>query len=171
MAHWPKALVAALGAVTLAAGATVSAGAHEGDTLVSFDSMTPVTGAAVGAVNDRGITGGGKPWVIASGAGRVDRQGHVHVTVTGLVIPVAPLNGTNPIPQFKATLSCLTPHGIVNVSTGLFDATPAGDSTIDGTVSLPHPCWRPIVFVGNAGGAWFAMSNAGERSQDDEDGH
>ena len=166
MRYSRRILVAAAGALTLALAGTVSAAAGDGNRLVSFDSMTPVTGAAVGTVNDRGITGGGKPWAITSGTGSVDRQGHVHVAVTGLVIPVAPFNGINPIAQFKATVSCVTPHGIVNVSTGLFAATPAGDSTIDDTVSLPHSCWDPIVFVGNAGGAWFAMSNANERDQD-----
>jgi hypothetical protein len=169
MAYLRRALVAAIGAATLAAAGTLSAAAGEGNSLVSFDSMTPVTGAAVGTVNDRGITGGGKPWVITSGTGSVDRQGHVHVSVSGLVIQVAPFNGVNPIGQFKATVSCLTPHGVVNVSTGLFTATPSGDSTIDDTVSLPHPCWDPIVFVGNAGGAWFAMSNANQRDQDEDD--
>ena len=169
MAHWRMALVAATGALSMFAAGTVGAGAREGDTLVSFDSMTPVTGAAVGTVNDRGITGGGKPWAITSGTGSVDRQGDVHVSVSGLVIPVAPFNGVNPIAQFKATVSCVTPHGVVNVSTGLFAATPSGDATIDGTVSLPHPCKDPIVFVGNAGGAWFAMSNANERDQDEDE--
>jgi len=166
MGYWRRTLVAAAGALTLATAGTLTATADGGNSLVSFDSMTPVTGAAVGTVNDRGIVGGGKPWTITSGTGTVDRQGHVHVSVSGLVIPVAPFNGVNPIAQFKATVSCVTPHGIVNVSTGLFAATPAGDSTIDDTVSLPHPCWDPIVFVGNAGGAWFAMSNANERDED-----
>jgi hypothetical protein len=135
-------------------------------TLVEFDSMTPVTGAAVGTVNDRGITGGGKPWVIKSGRGEVDRNGAVDVYVRGLVIPVAPFNGTNPIASFKATVSCLTPGGVVNVSTGLFHANSHGDSQIHGSVRLPKVCVDPIVFVGNAGGAWFAMFNSEEDGED-----
>ena len=133
--------------------------------ILQFDSMTPVTGAAVGTVNDRGIIGGGKPWVITSGSGEVDRDGSVHVSVSGLVIPVAPFNGTNPVAAFGATVSCITPHGIVNVRNGTAPASPAGDATIDGTVTLPHPCKDPILFVTSPGGAWFAMSNA-----EDEEG-
>ena len=153
-------LVATVGGLSLVAAGASTAAAHDGGSLVEFDSMTPVTGAAVGAVNDRGIKGGGLPWVITSGRGEVDRRGHVEVTVRGLVLAAGPLAGTNPITSFKATVSCITPGGVVNVTTGLFPASSTGDSTIVDTVNLPHPCKQPIVFVGSPGGAWFAMSNA-----------
>src|SRR3982075_3554205 len=93
-------LVAGVGAVSLVGAGAIGVSAHEGRTLVEFDSMTPVTGAAVGAVNDRGIKGGGAPWVIKAGRGAVSRNGEVHVTVRGLVIPIAPFNGTNPVAKF-----------------------------------------------------------------------
>jgi hypothetical protein len=160
MAYCRRFLVAAIGAASLLGVSAVSVGADGGgDRLIQFDSMTPVTGAAVGTVNDRGIIGGGLPWAITSGTGSVDRQGDVSVTVTGLVIPVPPFNGTNPAPVFKATVSCITPHGVVNVSTANFPADNAGNSTINGHVQLPHPCKAPIVFVAQATGAWFAESN------------
>jgi hypothetical protein len=84
--------------------------------------------------------------------------------VRGLVIPVAPFNGTNPVGFFKAIVSCLTPHGVVNVSTASFPASTTGNSDIEGKVDLPHPCMEPIVFVASAAGQWFAMSNA-ERNE------
>lgn len=121
--------------------------------------MTPVTGAAVGAVNDRGITGGGKAWQITSGSGEVGSDGSVNVTVHGLVLV---LTGANPIGAFGVTVSCVTPHGaIVNLHTGTAAATAAGDATISGTLNgpLPHPCLHPILFVTSPTGAWFAMSN------------
>jgi hypothetical protein len=154
-------LVGVVGALSLVGLGSVSVGAHS-DTLLEFDSMTPVTGAAVGAVNDRGLTGGGLPWVIRSGRGEVDASGDVDVRVKGLVIPVAPLNGTNPVPFFRATVSCLTPGGTVNVSTGLFPASSEGDAKIDGHVTLPATCNHPEVFVVSPGGAWFAMSNGSD---------
>jgi hypothetical protein len=163
MAYWRRLVVAGVGALTvLSAGAVSAAADGRGDSLVSFDSMTPVTGAAVGTVNDRGIKGGGFPWAITSGVGSVDHQGDVSAMVKGLVIPVAPFNGKNPVPVFKAVVSCITPHGVVNVSTGNFPASMAGDSTIHATVDLPHPCKDPEVFVGaTIGGTflWFAESN------------
>ena len=164
MGYLRKLLVASVGAVSLIGAAGVSAGAHDRDTLVEFSSMTPVTGSAVGTVNHRGITGGGLPWAIKSGRGEVDRQGNIELKVKGLVIPVTPFNGTNPVAQMAATLSCLTPNGIVNVSTlpQTFPADAAGDVTIVGSVKVPHPCREPIVFVTSPGGAWFAKSSSDE---------
>jgi hypothetical protein len=165
MANFRRLLVAVIGAVSLVGAGTVSVAAHDGGTLVEFDSMTPVTGAAVGAVNDRGITGGGKAWAITSGSGEVDRQGNVEVQVTGLIIPAL---GKNPLGSFRATVSCVTPHGVMNVTTDPATTTGAsGDAMIRAKVALPHPCKDPIVFVVNGtasasgGFAWFAMSNVG----------
>ena len=169
MTHFRRLLVAVLGAVSLVGAATASVGAHEGGTLVEFDSMTGVAPSVVGTTNDRGITAGGAPWVITSGSGEVDRQGNVHVEVTGLIIPIL-TPPRNPVAAFSATVSCITPGGVVNVRTGSFPASMAGNSTIDGTVDLPHPCKDPIVFVGvtrtNGTFAWFAMSNAEEDDKD-----
>ena len=101
--------------------------------------------------------------MITSGTGELDHNGHLHVSVTGLVIPVAPFNGTNPLTQFAAVVSCLTPkQGIVNLLTAPVATGPAGDATIDTTVALPRGCHQPEVFVTSAGGAWFAMSNPEE---------
>ena len=164
MAYLRRLLVGVIGAVSLVGAGSISVGAHDGGTLVGFDSMTGVTAAGVNLVNDRGIAAGGKPWVITSGSGEVDRQGNVEVKVRGLVIPVAPFNGTNPVKSFMATVSCLTPHGVVNVTTGAVGTGSTGDATINATVALPHPCKHPLVFVGttNTAGAfvWFAVSNS-----------
>ena len=159
-------LVGFVGILGLVAAGTASASAHESHPLLEFSSMTPVTGAAVGAVNDRGITGGGKPWAITSGSGELDNDGTLHITVTGLVIPVAPFDGTNPVARFGAIVSCLTRGGVVNVSTATVPASASGDATIDGSVALPKHCKDPIVFVTSPTGAWFAMSNGEEKSED-----
>jgi hypothetical protein len=157
MRLFARVLVPAIGALGLLAASAASAGADEGGNLTDFSSMTPVTGAAVGTVNDRGIKGGGLPWVITSGTGTVSLQGDVDVTVTGLVIPV--LGNRNPVPFFKATVSCLGPSGVVNVSTGNFPATLAGNAHIQAVIDLPRPCKQPIIFVAAPTGQWFAESN------------
>jgi len=143
----------------LIAASAVPTFADEKGNLTDFSSMTPVTGGAVGTINDRGIKGGGLPWVISSGSGTVGHDGTVDVTVSGLIIVVPPVNGKNPVGLFKATVSCLTPTGVVNVSTGTAFASSTGDSHIHGTVDLPHPCKAPIIFVAAPSGQWFAMSN------------
>jgi hypothetical protein len=167
MTHFRKLLVAAVSALSVVAAGGATVLAHEDHLILQFSSMTPVTGAAVGAVNDRGLVGGGKAWAITSGSGSVSRDGHVMVTVTGLVIPE--LGNVNPVAKFKAIVSCVTQHHlIVNVSTALFDASGAGDSTIDDTVALPRHCGHALLFVTSPGGAWFAMSNPSEDEEDDD---
>jgi hypothetical protein len=163
MTVWRKSILGIVGAMSLAAAGTLSVGADAGgNQFFEFDSMTPVTGSAVGVVNDRGIKGGGLPWVITSAHGWVHRDGHVDANVQGLIIVVPPVNGRNPVPFFKATVSCITPNGVKNVSTGSFAASSTGDAEINDKVTLPADCGNPIVFVGSAGGAWFAMSNSND---------
>ena len=115
----------------------------------------------------RGIPGGGFPWEIGDATADLRADGRLHVEVEGLVLarraPVPPnLQGTNPIPQFKAIVSCLTTASgaatTSNVSTPLVPASPTGEAEIDATVDLPAPCFAPIVFVTSPTGAWFAVS-------------
>ncbi len=161
-------LLAVFTVLGMLVGGSAVASAHEAHALVQFTSMSTVTPAEVSTVNDRGIVAGGKPWQITSGAGVLESDGTLHVSVTGLVIPVAPFNGTNPLPVFGATVSCVTQHhAIVNVFAGTFPTNSAGDATIDTTVSLPHPCTQAVVFVTSATGAWFARSIALDDEGDD----
>jgi hypothetical protein len=163
MARWRRFLVASIGALGLVVTGAGSAAADDGGSLVEFHSMTPITGAAVGVVNDRGIAGGGLPWAITSGKGEVSLNGDVEVKVTGLVLAAGPLTGTNPIGMFAATVSCVTPSGVVNVTTAGFPASNAGNSKIEDTVALPSDCMQPEVFVGAVLGGqfrWFAVSDA-----------
>jgi hypothetical protein len=166
MKHFRKLFPVALSALGLVALGSATVLAQEDHTIVQFSSMTPVTGSAVGAVNDRGLVGGGKAWVIESGSGSVSSSGEVMVSVTGLVIP--DLGNVNPLPKLKAIVSCITQHHvIVNVSTGLFDASATGNVTIDDTVALPRHCGHAVAFVTSPGGAWFAMSNPIEDEESD----
>ena len=77
----------------------------------------------------------------------------------GLVLATT---GTNPVTSFRALVSCQTvvddAAAVVNVSTAAFPATTTGDSKIAATVSLPSPCFAPIVFVTSPGGSWFAVT-------------
>jgi len=159
MRRFGRVLATAIAVLGLLGASAAPGFADEKGNLTDFSSMTPVTGAAVGTINDRGVKGGGLPWVISTGVGTVGQDGTVDVTVTGLIIVVPPINGRNPVPFFRATVSCLTPDGVVNVSTGLFPASPAGDSHIHAVVDLPRPCRQPIIFVVAPTGAWFAKSN------------
>lgn len=136
--------------------------------VLEFDTMAGVTGPFVGSTNPiRGVPGGGLPWQIDLGRGELRADGSLEVEVRGLVLfdgPPVPLalRGVNPIANFRAIVSCLTisagAPATVNVATDLFPATPTGDADIEATVSLPSPCFAPIVFVTSPGGAWFAVT-------------
>ena len=160
------AVLVVLGLVTL----SPQAGSAGPPKVLAFDTMAAVVGPYVGATNSiRGVAGGGLPWQIDEGRGELRVDGKLEVEVEGLVLlDAAPvpvnLRGTNPIPSFKAIVSCMTIDGAAaverKVETGLFPASSAGDSKIEATVALPSPCFAPIVFVTSPGGAWFAVTGA-----------
>lgn len=160
------AAVLAVGLVAQASGASSS-----GKDVLEFDTLVGVSGpflsTAIPANPIRNVSGGGLPWQIDEGEGELRADGSLKVEVEGLVLlDAAPvpeaLQGTNPIPAFAVVVSCLTTvNGLVatsNVSTATFPATPSGDAKIRATVTLPSPCFAPILFVTSPTGAWFAVT-------------
>src|SRR5260370_3803904 len=105
------AMGAALAGLVSVLGVTVSASADPG-TILKFDTMTPVTGPYVGSASPiRTVPGGGLPWMITAGTGSLKSDRHLLAHVRCLVLagqpPVPPdLRGTNPIPDFRAIVSC-----------------------------------------------------------------
>jgi hypothetical protein len=155
-------VVVGLALVALAPGAG-SAGPPK---VLEFDTMAAVVGPYVGAANPiRGVPGGGLPWAIDEGEGKLLVDGTLEVKVEGLVLAAGDAVGTNPIANFRAIVSCETIDtsggaAVENVGTGLFPASSAGDSRIEATIDLPSPCFAPIVFVTSPGGSWFAVTGA-----------
>ena len=151
----------------LLAPSLISAANNEAS-VVKFDVMVGVTQPYTGNANPiRGVGGGGLPWDIDAAHGKLDADGRLRITVEGLVLarrdPVpSNLQGTNPIPNFKAIVSCQTITGgaatVTNVETGLVPATTTGDAKINTVIALPSPCIAPIVFVTSPTGAWFAAT-------------
>ncbi len=164
-----KVLVLLLGVVLLQVVSVAQASPQSSDAVIKFTSMVAVTGPFLGATNPiRGVTGGGLPWVVTDVRGLLNGGGHLRVHVTGLVLaddPAVPenLRLTNPLPTFRATISCLTIDGLgnpaeANVSTDDFPASPAGDSKINADLGLPAPCIAPIIFVTTSRGSWLAVT-------------
>ena len=161
-------LVLGLGLTAALVAPALGLGGGDGRKVVDAKVLAPVTEPYTGSANPiRGLAGGGLPWQLGSGEVDLRAGGQLHVDVEGLVLaqraPVpANLQGTNPIPQFKAIVSCQTitegAATVSNVSTPAFDATSTGDVTFDTTVTLPSPCFAPIVFVTAPNGAWFAAT-------------
>jgi len=152
------------------AGSVSTASADESK-MLEFNSMIGVPRPYTGGTNAiRGVPGGGLPWVIEFGKGKVSPEGYVDVLVKGLVFDPNDqavidrgIGGTNTIPNFKVIVSCLSKDtdgnaSTVNVSTGLFPADSAGNAHIKDHIDLPSPCIAPILFVTSPGGAWFAST-------------
>lgn len=162
--------VAALAAVLLAVSMVPEMGtaSNQNQKVLEFDVMATVVEPFTDPVNAiRGVPGGGLPWEIDDAEGSLSDNGKLKVEVEGLVLarraPVpAELQGTNPIPSFKAIVSCQTVSdgvaAIVNVETDLAPATSTGDAKIKDFVALPSTCIAPIVFVTSPTGAWFAAT-------------
>src|SRR6478672_10746596 len=106
-----KAVLAVIGLTAVAALMAPSLGLGSADGRKVLDAVSePYTGRT-NAI--RGVQGGGLPWVIGDASADLRADGRLHVEVEGLVLarraPVpANLQGTNPVPQFGAIVSCLT---------------------------------------------------------------
>jgi hypothetical protein len=166
-----KTLLLLLGLALIAILAVPALGlsGNDGRKVVDGKVLAPVIEPYTGATNAiRGVAGGGLPWQLASGSADLRADGQLQVDVEGLVLaqraPVPTnLQGTNPFAQFKAIVSCLTTTNgaatTANVVTDGFNATSTGNGQLDTTVTLPSPCFAPIVFVtAPSGGAWFAVT-------------
>ena len=164
-----KALVVVLLVLGIAAALAVQTAVADSNSenVLKFDTMTTVVEPFTGSAHPvRGVNGGGLPWQLEAAQGKLRSDGRLNVKVEGLVLaerdPVPPaMQGTNPIPQFRAIVSCLTPDSPdtgENVMTDPVPAPPDGDARIDTRVELPEPCIAPIVFVTSPTGAWFATT-------------
>ena len=140
-----------------------AAGGGGAERILEFGTMVGVSGPFKGAANAiREIGGGGADWVISRGEGELRTNGEIKVKVEGLVLV---RTGTNPVAQFKATVSCLSidEHGdpvTVNVDTALFPADADGNSEIEDQVDLPTPCFAPIIFITIPQGRWIAVTGS-----------
>ena len=148
----------------------VPIGAHA-QTIISFTTMYGVDGGFVGHTDIRGVRGDELPWMLSSATGSLSTDGHLTISVRGLVFtrdPEVPpeLRGINDETSFRALVSCLTDEGhgrvsTVNIITSGFPATRSGDSDINTTVGLPGSCVAPIIFVlSGSEDKWFAVTGA-----------
>jgi hypothetical protein len=160
---WIPAVVLALALGLIVQASVAGSGRHS--TMLKFKTMAGVVVPYVGPANAiRGIPGAGSPWSIAKANGTLRENGDLEVKVKGLIITAT---GTNPVPTFRAVVSCMSIAGgaavAVNQVTAPFPATTTGNAKFKGNVSLPSPCIAPIVFVTAGTGeppAWFSVTGA-----------
>ena len=158
-------LVVTLVLSSFAFAGAVSPVSAKGPKILKFDTMVGVPAGLTGTLSpQRGINGGGIAWMIADASGELRANGHLEITVEGLVLAATGINPPT-ITSFRGLVSCLKSDGTFeNILTDPFPATtgPAssggGNATIEADLTLPQPCIAPIIFVTNAGGSWFAAT-------------
>lgn len=136
--------------------------------ILEFDTMVGVPSSLTGAQSHaplRGINGGGIPWTLTSASGELKANGHLEITVQGLVLAAGANAGSNPSAVFRALVSCVKSDGsFQNILTDAFPATTGqasaggGNAKIATNVALPQPCIAPIIFVTSNTGSWFAAT-------------
>ena len=152
---------------TFFAGSVVTAAA-KGPKILKFDTMVGVPAGLTGAQSQgplRGLNGGGIHWTLADASGELRANGHLEISVQGLVLAAGANAGSNPIANFRGLVSCVKSDGtFANIQTDLFPATtgPAsaggGNAEIEADLVLPQPCIAPIIFVTSPTGSWFAAT-------------
>ena len=113
-----------------------------------------------------GVAPGGAPWVLDRGNVRLKKKGRLDLRVRGLVIPVAPGNGTpGPVTTISASLYC----GADSDKTAA-DTTPAvplsrsGNARIrDNSFTVPATCLAPVILVHPNGDATLYIAVDGWR--------
>jgi hypothetical protein len=165
-------VVTTVAAITAAQAVATRAGFElEDEPILAFSTMR----GSVPNLRINGNISAGSPWVIDDGDGVLSIDGDVNILIRGLVLAPSVANGggTNPVHNFRAIVSCTTvvngAQVVVNITTGAFAADARGNCLIHDQVTLPNPCFAPIVFVGPApagvvrdteieGGTWFAVT-------------
>ena len=107
----------------------------------------------------RGVTPGGRPWVIEKLRASIRADGAISVKGKGLLLAGGNSVGLPALPrQVVATLFC----GATELTSPPADLDAGGNFMIRGTLgaALPDPCQTPTLlirnFSSNTAGAWFA---------------
>src|SRR5436309_637747 len=113
-------------------------GRHRGATLLASTLAPSVP--APGDPTLHSVSPGGAPWVLRRGEARLRRDGRLRVDVRGLVIPVAPGNGTpGPVTTVSASLYCRNDTTAVG-TTPSAPISRSGGARMRGTLTLPTKC-------------------------------
>jgi hypothetical protein len=112
-----------------------------------------------------GVAPGGAPWVLKEGSVQLSghgSHGRLDLRVRGLVIPVAPGNGTpGPVTTISASLYCGSDMDMTaSETTGQVPINRHGDARIrDNSFDVPSTCLSPVILVNPNGlaGAYIAL--------------
>ena len=99
-------VIAAVALVLVAQASLVSA--SDDAMVIKWDTMVGVPAGLTGAQSQvplRGINGGGVPWTLHEGHGKLTESGELKIEVDGLVLATGANAGSNPSATFRAIVS------------------------------------------------------------------
>lgn len=109
-----------------------------------------------------GNAAGGVPWVLKFGDARIRDNGRIDVVIRGLVIPVAPGNGTpGPVTTVSASLYCGADSTPAVGTTASVPISTAGNARIRDQFTLPAKCLAPTVLIHPNGSATTYIAASG----------
>jgi hypothetical protein len=112
-----------------------------------------------------GVAPGGAPWVLKEGQVQLSDRGRLDLRVRGLVIPVAPGNGTpGPVTTISASLYCgADMDTMAAATTKQVPISRDGDARIRDHITVPATCLSPVILVNPNGIATLYISVDGWR--------
>jgi hypothetical protein len=147
----------------------------------AFFFVAPLIGSNPG-FTIANLKSGGAPWVVRHGAVILDDEGRIRADVHGLLLPST--GTTGPVTQVAAVVVCFSTTGATVAATSKsVNLSSAGDARIRDRVTIPSPCFAPIVLIQATGinnspvvgGPWIALTGtakgANDNDAEDNDGH
>jgi hypothetical protein len=122
-----------------------------------------------------GVPSGGAPWTVKRGSAALNDDGHLRVEVQDLILPN--LGNPGPVTSVSASLVCGGSGGTVVATTDPVPLSSDGNAEIEAAITLPDPCFGPIVLVRAAGfngnplpqpGPWIAATGFSSSSEHDD---
>ena len=149
-------------AIGLLAGLVVGTGTVVADPDGSNKILdTRLVGVPNPPVTVVGVNGAGAAWTTDDSRAKLFSDGRLLLDVEGLVFLSGPNAGRNTVAQGRATVVC---NGNANPATDRVNSDPIvfsipdGDAHFNAVLTLPSPCFAPIVFFTSVSGNWFAVS-------------
>jgi hypothetical protein len=122
-----------------------------------------------------GLKSGGAAWVVRHGAVVLDDEGRIRADVRGLLLTST--GTTGPVTQVAAAVICLNTTGatVAGISQSV-NLSSAGNARIRDKVTLPSPCFAPVVLIQAAGinnapvtgGPWIAVTGTAKSANDND---
>jgi hypothetical protein len=139
----------------------------------AFFFVAPIVGSNPG-FNIAGLASGGAAWTVRQGAVVLDDEGQIRVDVRGLLLTST--GTTGPVTQVKADVVCFDPTSAkVAASSKSVNLSAAGNARIRDKVTMPSPCFAPIVLIQASGinnapasGPWIAVSGTARGAHDND---